>query len=69
MPMDGGVFKLRREGGVLDEDEREGEKGGLLEFFEEREGLSEMKGERKGRVESRRREMKEGEKGRARGRR
>ena len=36
---------------VLDVDERAGEKGGVLEVFEVREGVREMKGEKKGRLE------------------
>jgi hypothetical protein len=43
---------------------------GVLEVFEEREGIREQMGEKKGSVESRRREMKKGrEKGRTLGRR
>jgi hypothetical protein len=57
-PRGGGVFELRIEGGMLDVNERAGEKGGVLEIFEEREGVREMKGEKKGRVEDSRREMK-----------
>jgi hypothetical protein len=38
MLREGGMFELRREDGVLDVDERAGEKGGVLEVFEEREG-------------------------------
>jgi hypothetical protein len=33
---------------VLDVDERAGETGGVLEVFEEREGVREMLGEKKG---------------------
>ena len=63
MEREWGVFELQKEGGLLDVDEMAEEKGGVLEVFEEREGVWEMKGEQKRRVESRRREMKkEGEK-------
>jgi hypothetical protein len=62
-------LNYKEKGGVLDVHERAGQKGGLLEVFKEREGVREMKGEKKGRVESRRSEMKrDGEKGHARGR-
>jgi hypothetical protein len=68
MQWEGGLFELQREGGLLDVDEIAEEKGGVLEVFEESEGVRVMKGEKKRMVESRRREMKkEGEKGRARG--
>jgi hypothetical protein len=50
------VFELRREGGLLDVENRAGEKGGVLVVLEEREGVRDMKGEEKGRARGRRRE-------------
>jgi hypothetical protein len=51
----GGVLEVDGEGMlevegeiVLDVDERAGEKGGVLDVYEEREGVREMLGEKKG---------------------
>ena len=48
MEREWGVFELQKEGGLLDVDEMAEEKGGVLEVFEEREGVREKMGEKKG---------------------